>query len=387
MDRGNNNTTVCQEGKIILRPKSIDPEELYEWKDETGNVIAIGTECIINNLDTTRTYTLTIFKSDNTERVVNGGFEVNARECLNTDPYNYTTKKNVGSWWKPKWETHYWTFDFSSDYEWAGTGSSALNPEGVYTIGSKPNDYHSNFADMHDHSGSGKMMIINAGDKLTDIIWAQQINVNANTKYAFSFWGSSVHPTNPARLSFYISDGELTATQINQPEIYRIGEEVEFTKSTNDWNKYFKIWDSKAFSGTKWISVVNSNTIDSGNDFALDDISFTGTLYETCTIRVEVEPRITGDESETIFSVCEGEEISMEMDVIGSVNEYIWEKKGETLTSGSDKNVFKITNPNIGDSGTYTCTAQSECGSATKIFNVIVNKNIKTKHIKHKKSK
>ena len=332
VDRGNNNTTVCQEGKIILRPKSIDPEELYEWKDETGNVIAIGTECIINNLDTTRTYTLTIFKSDNTERVVNGGFEADARDCLNTVPYNYTTEENVGPWWKPKWETHYWTFDFSSDYGWAGTGSSALNPEGKYTIGSKPHDYHSNFADKEAKSGI-KMLIANGSSNPTSRVWYQRISVQKNTKYAFSLWGMSVdknydgdgiiYSKYPAELSFFVRDNKLTEAQIRQsPSPYRIGDPFILPTNTAVWEKFYKIWDSKDFQGEKWISIINSVTALGGNDFALDDISFTGTLYETCTIRVEVEPRITGDESETIFSVCEG---SLSRDKNKSQHRPFWE--------------------------------------------------------------
>lgn len=175
---------------------------------------------------------------------------------------------------------------FTTQYTYVvGTGPMAIWAEGTYAVGTSPLSYHMNFDPCTDHtSGSGNMMIVNGSGSLSQI-WCQTITVNPNTYYVFNAWATSVENASPAILQFAI-EGNL------------IGSPLNLSTTTCDWENFYAIW----FSGSETsvdICVTDQNTTLSGNDFALDDISF----IEACEVNedititvVEFEAQISGND-------------------------------------------------------------------------------------------
>jgi len=156
---------------------------------------------------------------------------------------------------------------FTSDYSY-GTGGTwgILSLAGTYAISSNPINTHTNFSSCGDHtSGSGNMMVVNGSETANAIIWSQTIAVQPNTNYQFSTWLMSVVSENPAQLQFSINEINFGAT-------FSPG------SVTCDWQQFAEVWNSGA-NTMAIISIVNQNTQESGNDFAIDDVIF----YELCS--------------------------------------------------------------------------------------------------------
>ncbi|MBK7763164.1 MAG: gliding motility-associated C-terminal domain-containing protein [Bacteroidetes bacterium] len=151
---------------------------------------------------------------------------------------------------------------FSSDYIY-GTGGpwGLLSSEAQYAIATNPFNTHINFASFGDHTtGTGNMMVVNGAAVANVNIWCQTINVNPNTFYDFSAWGATCVGSNPAILQFSIN-GILTGLPLALP------------LATGVWTQFNVTW----FSGSNTsitICITDQATALSGNDFAIDDISF-----------------------------------------------------------------------------------------------------------------
>ena len=144
---------------------------------------------------------------------------------------------------------------FSTGYLYSPTDTSG---EGFYTIDSDPHNTHPLFASYGDHtSGVGKMMVLNGTPGL--IVWEQTVPVTHNTNYEFSLWLSNCYQLSPAQLEFYINDISIGTSFV--PE------------ATAEWIQFSKSWSSLGNS-TAVVKIFDLNTESSGNDFAIDDISF-----------------------------------------------------------------------------------------------------------------
>ncbi|MCK4817896.1 hypothetical protein KA005_19145, partial [bacterium] len=148
---------------------------------------------------------------------------------------------------------------FNSEYIY---NPISIVAEGTYAVVSDAHTVHNSFFCNQDHtSGSGLFMAINGSGVANVRVWYIDLpNIQPNTDYEFSTWITSLHATNPAVLQFSIN-GEL------------MGEPFHAYSSTCDWYQFFHVWNSDTNTSAA-ISIVNQNTILSGNDFALDDISF-----------------------------------------------------------------------------------------------------------------
>ena len=151
---------------------------------------------------------------------------------------------------------------FSSSYVY-GTGGpyGLLSLEGQFAIATNPNNTHINFASFGDHTtGTGNMMVVNGASVANVNIWCETINVSPNTYYDFSAWGATCVASNPAILQFSIN-GIL------------IGSPLALPTTTGLWTQFHATW----FSGSNTsitICITDQATAVSGNDFAIDDISF-----------------------------------------------------------------------------------------------------------------
>lgn len=164
---------------------------------------------------------------------------------------------------------------FSSDYV---NNQTSIIAEGTYAVVNDAHTVHPNFFCNQDHtSGAGKMMCVNGSGVQNVRVWYHTLtNVQPNTRYEFSTWITSLHETNPAKLQFSIN-GQL------------MGQPFQAYSSTCDWYQFFHVWESGE-NNQATISIVNQNTILSGNDFALDDISFATVIVYYDTVWVEVIP-------------------------------------------------------------------------------------------------
>ncbi|MBI4931763.1 MAG: PKD domain-containing protein [Bacteroidetes bacterium] len=166
---------------------------------------------------------------------------------------------------------------FSSGYSYCNM-PGCMGPEGTYGVGTNPIFYNGGFCVCGDHtSGSGNMMVVNGAGIPGSNVWCQTIPVTPNTTYNFSTWVTSINPSSPAILQFYINGIPLCAS-FNAPPACCV------------WLQFFCVWNSGANTSAN-ICIVNQNTTLGGNDFALDDISFQAcTSCSTTAVITVTEP-------------------------------------------------------------------------------------------------
>lgn len=156
---------------------------------------------------------------------------------------------------------------FTSNYGYVSPGPGALLPPSVYTIDTNPNNSHSSFYSMGDHTtGSGKMMIVNGDDVGGKIVWSgtSDTALTVGDTYGFSFWVASVYPTSPAILT-----AQVTLTSGTQT----LGFMTPTPGPAGNWTQFSGTFTASAPSvpPTGDFSLINLNLAFQGNDFALDD--------------------------------------------------------------------------------------------------------------------
>ncbi|MGE3841729.1 MAG: PEP-CTERM sorting domain-containing protein [Vicinamibacterales bacterium] len=154
--------------------------------------------------------------------------------------------------------------DFSSSYAPAPGPNppgpfGACSAEGVFQITTDPHSCHAAWASFGDHTtGTGNMMAVNGAPVPGVAVWSQNVSVIPNTTYYFSAWVATVHPSSPAQLNFSINGSAIGST-------------FQANSSTGVWDLFFAPWFSGANVAAQ-IAILNQNTTQDGNDFALDDI-------------------------------------------------------------------------------------------------------------------
>jgi gliding motility-associated-like protein len=192
---------------------------------------------------------------------------------------------------------------FTSEYTYTTNGF----PAGMYGVGPNPAVWLPNAPACIDHtSGNGNMLMINGAQQADVNVWTQTVTVAPNTDYAFSAWLENITTVNPAILQFSINGhplGSLLTANIN----------------SCIWDQYYTVWNSGS-STTAVISIVNQNTILSGNDFALDDISFSpvGLQRDSVTITVNPLPVV---QAKPDTSVCPGKPVPLQ---VTGADTYSW---------------------------------------------------------------
>ncbi|MBP9151712.1 MAG: SprB repeat-containing protein, partial [Flavobacteriales bacterium] len=181
---------------------------------------------------------------------------------------------------------------FTSEYAYVsapyvtGDPTTGLFPEATYAVVPNPSIYHSafNFSPDDHTTGSGNFMAVNGArpDQNVVTVWKQIVNVIPNTTYYFSTWVTSIHPTSPATLNFSIN-GSTIGSNITAP-------------APGLWVQFYTIWNSGSNTVAN-IQIVDLNPDAGGNDFGLDDISFTTICNSDGTdqVVVTVSPVITNN--------------------------------------------------------------------------------------------
>lgn len=207
--------TICDDESITITP-NINGLDSFAWED--------GTHTIPRTFSSTGQYIFQGFIHVE-DLIVNGDFE----------------NSNTG---------------FTSDYI---QNQTSIWNEGTYAITPDVNIQHP-FLNSLGNGGTGSFMAVNGTGVANTEIWCQQVSVIPNTIYEFSAWVTSTSPNNPAVLQFSVN-GNLLSVPFNASSV------------VNSWNQFFATWNSGS-NTTVEICIVNQNTILSGNDFGIDDISF-----------------------------------------------------------------------------------------------------------------
>src|SRR5690554_2068611 len=163
---------------------------------------------------------------------------------------------------------------FNTDYVLGTSGPwGPLSNPGTYAITTSPHLVHNNFGVCSDLSGGGNMLVVNGASTPGTNVWCQTINVTPNTDYEFSTWvTNALFDYNVAQLQFSINGVTL-------------GNVFSTSVQSCNWSQFFEIWNSGT-STTAQICILNLNTFGGGNDFAIDNISFSPVCISTDTIVV-----------------------------------------------------------------------------------------------------
>jgi gliding motility-associated-like protein len=232
--------------------------------------------------------------------------------------------------------------DFSTDFV-HGTGGTwgLLSLEGTYAVTTDPNLVHINFASCDDHTGDGGPMLVVNGSPLPDAdIWCQTVDVTPNTYYAFSAWLMSCTPDNPAIMDFRVDGVSL-------------GTPLLASSTTCDWNQFYALWNSGTATSVT-ICIINQQLAVSGNDFALDDISFSPLCSYTDSVHVTVLPEAPVVDAGPDGALCPGDTAEVTATLVPDTwpltdVSYLW-------STGADSAQVLVTEP-----GDYTVTATGRC--------------------------
>jgi len=301
-----NDTTLCAGSSTILNAGN--RYDYYQWS--TGET----TESITVSSDNNYSVEVGVIGSN---IVLNGDFE--------SGDVNFTTDYTPG----------------------AGGTYGTLSNEGTYAISSSPSLVHNNFSGCSDiTSGTGNMYVANGSGIANTNVWCQTVAVDPNTDYLFSaFLTNALNDTDLAQLQFFINN-------------IQIGPIFSPSTLSCDWFEFNETWSS-GINTSATLCIKNQNTTTSGNDFALDEITFAPICIINDDINVSIET-ITINAGQDI-SFCQGEQVSItansnELDPI-----LLW-SSGETTNE-----IYPLS------SGNYivTATSQNNC-TVTDNVNVII---------------
>ncbi len=255
---------------------------------------------------------------------------------------------------------------FNGNFDQGNTGftsaytySTNLYPESTYGVGSNAGDFHPDFMGTG-HGGSGNFMIINGATSPNTNVWTEQITVSPNTYYAFSTWVCTVSAAGDvARLQFSINGRQ-------------IGEVFSAPSYTGEWLQFYELWYS-GNSTSASITILNQNTMGSGNDFGLDDISFCELVLvgaPQCTVSVEsLAATATADDTD----LCDGASTTLHAITTGAIGEctYSW-TPANTLNDPTSPN--PVATPTVG-STTYFCMVSDGYSTQNVSVTLVVHPN------------
>lgn len=226
-----------------------------------------------------------------------------------------------------------------------GTGGTfgLLSTEGQFAISTSPSNTHTSFCAGADHTGgNGNMLIANGSSIPNTTVWCQTITVSPNVNYLFSAWASSVDPGNPALLQFSINNVQL-------------GSSVQLPVTTCVWQQFTTQWNSGTNTSAQ-ICILSQNIQAGGNDFALDDITFTRLCQVSDDVVVTVAPSpIAAIAGPT--SICQGSVATF--DAGTGASSYLWSNGATTRTA-----TFNL-------AGVYSVTVTNSSGCTASVSRVL----------------
>jgi gliding motility-associated-like protein len=152
------------------------------------------------------------------------------------------------------------------------------NPSGLqssYGITPNASFWEGTFSPCVDHTfgnGVGNMMVIDGSISGNQTVWKQIISVEKNTNYTFTYYVQSVESNNPAILKSSINGVSLGIDTLSN--------------TTCLWQQVTATWNAGNDSLATLV-IENLNQSGLGNDFAIDDISFS--TLRSCSNHVDIQ--------------------------------------------------------------------------------------------------
>lgn len=162
---------------------------------------------------------------------------------------------------------------FSSQYQYATPSTNALYGEGVYTVAGNPHDVHQYWVDL---DSSNNRLIVNGAATSSPVIW-QEDNLSTVQGQTYLFSASAANlccnasfpagaRNDPSDLLFEMSeDGFQTFTTLTGL----------MTHPPDDAGRFGTASATFTAQGATSFRIVDKLSGQSGNDFAIDDISVT----------------------------------------------------------------------------------------------------------------
>ena len=179
------------------------------------------------------------------------------------------------------------------------TSRREMYPEGLYAIGENAYNYHNNFSGLG-HGGRGNFMIVNGDRSIGNIVWqSNTLEIIPDTDYYFSAWTSNVNPASPARLRIQVLVNNAVVVESNLGDLTN--------QPVGNWINFYnpELWNSGSNTEVV-VRIINENPTAGGNDFGIDDISFSAFR----SFDFEFNPQNNGP-------VCEGETIELAANLDG----------------------------------------------------------------------
>jgi len=160
---------------------------------------------------------------------------------------------------------------FTSDYTYQPDlpGRAEMYPEGLYSVGYNPYDYHDMWYSTGDHTtGTGQMFIANGDANTSKTVWQGTTSVPlvVGQTYNFSAWVMDVDGGAHSSLTFK-ADG-VTITTLTCPNYHT-------------WNRVYGTFFAGSANPT--LTLTNAQGAAAGNDFVVDDINVLITTTTTLT--------------------------------------------------------------------------------------------------------
>lgn len=167
---------------------------------------------------------------------------------------------------------------FTSDYDPAPNNWNGIfvDPEAKYRVENNPSQEFFEFEDCRDHTGnSGNMLMANGSEDSDDAVWCQSVAINPNQGYQFEAWFTS------------LSDKKSPSTMMVEINGVQIGSDLDLDHYACNWESITATW----YSGNSTVAnicIYDLEEDEHGNDFAVDDISFTSICPFYDSIYIEV---------------------------------------------------------------------------------------------------
>lgn len=293
---------ICSGGTLLPLPTTSLNNITGSWKPE------------INNLATT-TYTFTpnTSSSPSTNLVVNGDF----------------SSGNTG---------------FSTDYQYLVSASAGGNQK-AYGIVTTANSWFQFFPACTGHSPtSGNILVADGSTSNSgnDVVWEQTVAVVPNQNYTLSYWLQTLATPNLA-----IIDLKINGISIG----------IETAPSVNcEWKQYSYVWNSGS-NTTAQITISDKVIVSDGNDFALDDISFTPN-YTQCPLPTTLTVTVSSP-SVSITASCKDANYTLSAIASDSNATFKWYKGTAALDETSNTLIIKTSDVYKVVVTEGTCTAEA----------------------------
>lgn len=279
-----------------LKPEGANPKAEYKWMVGSKDTAVNKQQLVTPAYNTPNTVTYTYIEYSDPEvnmknLMTNGDYE--------TPSFNYGTKGEKSTisdyiFWGQYPQTGDTPIDFYTNT------AADINPSGWadngFAVVKNTNNFFYTFAKVTPRDGDYFAMFDAASDGVEGKkAWLAQTANNENLKlrkgttYLFSFWAANINNygemDNAAKLQFQI---EYNGKTEKLGSVLDLGS-AEFRN--NRWHQCSATFTAKANADNVTISVINLNTneLNTGNDFALDDIQFRAVSSPTRTVSIYQE--------------------------------------------------------------------------------------------------